>query len=56
MSEKVENSPVEKEQDLSELLQIRRDKLAALQDKGEDPFEITVRHPYVHAAEIVERF
>lgn len=56
MSEKVENSQVEKEQDLSELLQIRRDKLAALQEKGEDPFEITVCHPDIHAAEIVERF
>lgn len=35
------NSP-EAEQDLSELLQIRRDKLTALQQEGSDPFEVTV--------------
>ena len=29
------------EQELSELLQIRRDKLKALQEDGRDPFEIT---------------
>ena len=29
------------EQDLSELLQIRRDKLKALQDSGKDPYQIT---------------
>ena len=29
------------EQELSELLQIRRDKLAALQAAGKNPFEIT---------------
>ena len=32
----------EQEQDLSELLQIRRDKLTALQQEGGDPFEVTV--------------
>ena len=29
------------EQQVSELIQIRRDKLAALRDDGQDPFQIT---------------
>ena len=37
------NIPVEEEQqDLSEILQIRRDKLKHLQESGNDPFKITV--------------
>ena len=40
--------PAAPEQDLSELLQIRRDKLKALQDEGRDPFQQTrfVRSAY----------
>lgn len=57
MSEKVENNQKEEiQQDISELLQIRRDKLTSLQEQGKDPFEITVCPQDVHAAEIVERF
>lgn len=52
----VENNSQEEAEDLKELLQIRRDKLAALQEAGQDPFEITVCHPDIHAAEIIERF
>ena len=33
--------PVQEEPSLSELLQIRRDKLTALQEQGQDPFVIT---------------
>ena len=29
------------QQELSEILQVRRDKLAALQQEGRDPFQIT---------------
>ena len=35
------NAPVQEEQSLSELLQIRRDKLKELQDAGMDPFQQT---------------
>ncbi|MFQ9891874.1 MAG: lysine--tRNA ligase [Emergencia sp.] len=52
----VENNSQEEVEDLKELLQIRRDKLSALQEAGQDPFEITVCHPDIHAAEIIERF
>lgn len=44
------------EQDLSELLQIRRDKLTTLQDSGNDPFEITVSDRDSLAQEIVDNF
>ena len=43
-------------QDLSELLQIRRDKLAALQAEGRDPYAVT-RYPRTHwSAEIKADF
>ncbi len=42
--------------ELSEILQIRRDKLAALQAAGKNPFEITVFDRKNTAAEIVENF
>ncbi|MDD4413376.1 MAG: lysine--tRNA ligase [Oscillospiraceae bacterium] len=44
------------EQELSELLQIRRDKLTALQKEGNDPFKITKWDRTHSAAEIVENF
>lgn len=58
MSEKIEEqeNEMQTEQDISELLQIRRDKLTALQQEGKNPFEITVCEPDIHAAEILARF
>lgn len=41
MSDERKNIPPEEEQDLSEILQVRRDKLKALQDEGRDPFQQT---------------
>ena len=52
----VENNGQQEAEDLKELLQIRRDKLSALQEAGQDPFEITVCLPDIHAADIIERF
>lgn len=46
----------EQEQDLSELLQIRRDKLSALQQEGNDPFEVTVSKRDTLAQEIRDNF
>ena len=42
MSENKTNENAATEQELSELLQIRRDKLKALQDEGRDPFTQTI--------------
>ena len=44
------------EQELSELLQIRRDKLTALQQAGKDPFEITTFDQSQHSAEILNDY
>ena len=48
MSENKTNETAAPEQELSELLQIRRDKLKALQEEGRDPFTQTrfVRSAY----------
>ncbi|MCT4543380.1 MAG: lysine--tRNA ligase [Vallitalea sp.] len=45
-----------KEQDLNELLKIRREKLAELQNKGKDPFELTKFNVEYHSNEIIDRF
>ena len=34
-------TPQDQEQDLSQVLKVRRDKLAALQKEGKDPFQQT---------------
>ena len=46
----------EQEQDLSQILQVRRDKLAALQAAGKDPFQQTKFTVSAHAQEIKEHF
>ena len=51
--EKREQTPA---QDLSELLQIRRDKLTALQQEGRDPFQITKFDRSHFSAEVLEHF
>ena len=40
------------EQDIGQLLQVRREKLAALQQDGKDPFKITKYDVTNHSAEI----
>ena len=44
------------QQDLREILQIRRDKLKALQDEGMNPFEITRYDVTHHAQEVKDNF
>ena len=44
------------EQELSELLQIRRDKLKTLQEEGRDPFQITRFVRSVWSADILNEF
>lgn len=57
MSEKTEQqNTAENGQDLGELLQIRRDKLAALRKMGKDPFEITKCDKNIDNANITVRF
>ena len=44
MSEVVNNENVALEEDLSEQMIIRREKLKGLQDEGKNPFAITERY------------
>ena len=51
-----ENKKNTQTQDISQLKQIRRDKLAALQEAGKDPFVITKFDQTHHSLEIKEHF
>ena len=51
-----ETRPAAAEQELSEILQIRRDKLAALQEAGRDPFRITRFDVTHHSSEVCADF
>ncbi len=44
------------QQDIGELLKIRRDKLSALQEEGKDPFQITKFDVTHHSTEVKENF
>ena len=55
MSQEKNVSPAA-EQELSEILQVRRDKLAALQQEGRDPFQQTKYVRSHKSGEIVEQF
>ena len=55
MAEQV-NRTNEQEQDLKQILKVRRDKLKALQDAGMDPFTITKYDVTHHAQEIKDKF
>ena len=55
MAEK-NNSSVPQEENLSQLLQIRRDKLAKLQEEGSDPFQVTRYEVNNDSANIKENF
>ena len=48
-------TPVQ-EQDINQLLKVRREKLAALQEAGKDPFQITKYDVTNHSADLKEEF
>ena len=56
MSDQTNNQPVQEEPSLSELLQIRRDKLSALREQGQDPFVRTKFDVTHHSDEIKDNF
>ena len=43
-------------QDVNQLLKVRREKLAALQEAGKDPFQITKYDQTHHAEEVKELY
>lgn len=54
--EKNNNIPVQPEQDLNEILRVRREKLANLQAADKDPFKITKYNVTNHSTDIKENF
>ena len=54
--QKNQNPSVQEEVSLSELLQIRRDKLSELQNAGKDPFAVTKYDVTHHSTDIKENF
>lgn len=56
MSENKAAESLQAEQDLNEILRIRREKLSALQQEGNDPFQITKYDVTHHSAEIKRDF
>ena len=50
-----QNKPVQ-EQDINQLLKVRREKLAALQEAGKDPFQITKFDVTHHSQEIKDNY
>lgn len=51
-----QNTNAAKEQDLNQLLKVRREKLAALQENGKDPFQITKYDVTHHSMEVKNNF
>ena len=44
------------EQDLNQILKVRREKLTALQEEGRNPFEVMTYDAEVHTSDIKENF
>ncbi|MGN1204597.1 MAG: OB-fold nucleic acid binding domain-containing protein, partial [Lachnospiraceae bacterium] len=51
-----QNNQAAQEQDIHQLLKVRREKLAALQEAGKDPFKITKYDVTHHSMEIKDHF
>lgn len=51
-----QNNKPQQEQDINQLLKIRREKLATLQEAGKDPFQITKYDVTAHSGDIKENY
>ncbi len=56
MAEQKNQNNQPKEQDINQLLKVRREKLAALQEAGKDPFQITKFDQTHHSLEVKELY
>ncbi|MDE7233234.1 MAG: lysine--tRNA ligase, partial [Lachnospiraceae bacterium] len=56
MAEEQRQQNTQQEQDINQLLKVRRQKLAALQEAGKDPFQITKYNVTHHSQEIKDGF
>lgn len=55
-TQNTQNQAQQQEQDINQLLKVRREKLAALQEAGKDPFRITRYEATHHSMEIKDNF
>ena len=51
-----QGNDVKQEQDINQLLKIKREKLSALQEAGKDPFKITKYDVTAHSRDIKENY
>ncbi len=56
MSENNRENVQEQQQDIGQLMKVRRDKLAELQESGENPFDVTTYNQEYHTNEIIDNF
>ncbi len=56
MSENNRQNNAEQQQDIGQLMKVRRDKLAELQEMGQNPFDITTYNQEYHTNEIHDNF
>ena len=56
MAEQVKNTQNAQEPDLNQLLKVRREKLAGLQEAGKDPFQITKYDVTHHSVDVKDNF
>lgn len=56
MSENNRQNPAEQVQDIGQLMKVRREKLAELQEMGENPFTVTTYNQEYHTSDIHDNF
>ena len=56
MAQENNNQNKNQQQDINQLLKVRREKLAALQEAGKDPFQITKFDVTHHSQEVKDNF
>ncbi len=56
MSENNRQNTQMQQQDIGELMKVRRDKLAQLQEDGENPFDVTTYNQDYHTTDILDNF
>ncbi len=56
MSENNRQNNLEQQQDIGQLMKVRRDKLAELQEMGQNPFDVTTYNQEYHTNEIHDNF
>ncbi len=56
MSENNRQNEQAQQQDIGELMKVRREKLAQLQEDGENPFDVTTYNQEYHTIDIIENF